>query len=242
MAHYQQLFNHSLEAMESGDYSSACAGWSQALECLEGDDEETCWERSVVMLNQAVCYLSLQQLPQAEAICAELLEGPQALHPAEDLGQQALGVLFDVSMARGDYGRARQASERAVQALEEQEGPSCSPDVFSATARRRAELAREIGRPDDAEEALTLALHWLKALRTEPETPAEEAMELALCEAGLLQSRAHNRYEGQALQLALFDLEDAVKLLAETVGEEAPQTLQARELWAQLAQDHQKPD
>ena len=41
MTDYQQLFNHSLQAMESGDYSTACAGWSEALECLEGDDEET---------------------------------------------------------------------------------------------------------------------------------------------------------------------------------------------------------
>ena len=88
--------------------------------------------------------------------------------------------------------------------------------------------------PDDAEDSLQFVLDILKEELKLPELDSEALAEVSLLRADLLETRAHNRWQGQASEIAELDLEDAVQIYASVLGPEDPRTSQDEELREQV--------
>lgn len=231
---YDQLFEEALELMATGqDYQASIALWQQAATLLQ-DDLDSKEERALIELNIALCRFELGQYGQVLSISKQWLDDPVTTHQSE-LGQSFLTLSVGALTQTGDLGQARALSEQSLAALESAPDES-SPRCWTSAAEKRAVLARQMGRPDDAEDALALAFELLERACQNQELDAEERLQLKLAQAQLLTVRAHNRFEGHAAELAYLDLEDAVEIYRRELGAEHATTLETIELMGQVAQ------
>ncbi len=231
---YEHLFAQSLEQMNAGHFQEARAGWSAASDLLmEDGSDEALAELPLVTLNQALCCLELSLHAEAADLCQDALEECSVALGGE-LGQQLLGALVEGAHRIGDLDRARAASETAWQALEEELQDDCQVSTVVVFAQKRAALARDMSRPDDAEEALATGFEHLDALLANPDLEPEARREALLSKAGLHETRAQNRHQGRALEIAQMDLEDAVTYYTEALGPDHPETQRTAQILLQL--------
>ena len=233
MSTYQEQFERALTLMESQDrLSESIELWKRLISDLEVEDEDSVNELGVLHLNLAFCQARLGLASDAIATASELLE--EDLIPlGSELGLRLLGIVVEQARELGDLEAAREASEKALAALDQEPG-DCSVQTLLETAEARAALAREMSKPDDAEETLATVLELLQASEDDS-LDAESRAERLLAQARLLESRAHNRFEGHADEIALLDLEDAVGLLRDALGEDHEETRRVEELSAQVS-------
>lgn len=230
---YEHLFTLSLEQMNAGQFEEARAGWSAASELLmEDGSDEALAELPLVTLNQALCCLELGLHAEAADLCQDALE-ECSVPLGGELGQQLLGALVEGAHRAGELERARAASETAWQALEEDLQEDCQVYTVVAFAQKRAALARDMSRPDDAEEVLATGFEHLDGLLARPDLEPEAQREAILAKGRLHEARAQNRHQGQALEIALLDLEDAVSCYTEALGPDHPETQRASQIFLQ---------
>jgi tetratricopeptide (TPR) repeat protein len=110
----------------------------------------------------------------------------------------------------GDYERALEASDLALEAQAEDPG-NLSVTSLVRGAEKRAFLARQMGQPDESEDALETALRQLDKLLTIEGLNEEDRVELHLGKARLHETRAENRLRGEAQEIARLDLQDAAR-------------------------------
>ena len=234
MSNYDSVFDRAREIMESGtDLDSAILLWDQLLRELPADEEELQAEKAVLYLNKALCLAELGR-PGEAAVTAETPLQNQELEVADEVFLQLLLVVMEQWRLSGDLGKARLAGERGL-ALLESEAPMCSHQTLLAVAQERASLAREMGNPDDAENPLQTALEILDSDLADEELDPETADELHWAKAKIFETRAHNRFEGHADEIARLDLEDAVKIYETLLGPEHEETQRLQELLAQVS-------
>jgi hypothetical protein len=231
MSDYDAIFDHALSLMESGsDLTEAVSLWDRLAESLP---ESELVERGLLSLNKAVCLVELGRPAEAITLCWDLIEKEN--FPLEgDLGQQLSHLVMEQSRMTGDLGKARSCAEKALAALEG-ETTDCSPETLLAVAQQRAHLARDMGQPDDAEETLATVLELLTALLKEESLDAGFREELQITQAQLLETRAHNRFEGHANEIASLDLEDAVNIYLDVLGPEHQETRRVQELLLEVS-------
>lgn len=213
------LFERAMQVMEQGAYPQALKLWNQ-IEATEL--EEQAW----VGFQTARCLQALHQLGLAFEEAERALE---LVALSSDLGQQLIGLLVSLSRLRGDLGRARYFAEAATEALVDC-ADDCSLETLVKMAEQRAELARELGQPDDAEETLAEILDLLEQALSQQQADSE----LSLGKAKILEARAHNRWLGHASVLAEFDLEDAHSIYSTHLGSAARPTQYTRNLLNEL--------
>ena len=95
-----------------------------------------------------------------------------------------------------------------------------------ATAERGGRPAEGPDRGGENAEGGAVELHW-----RQPET----AEELHWSKAKIFETRAHNRFEGHADEIARLDLEDALKIYHELLGSDHEETLRLKELLDQVS-------
>ena len=235
MASYEEIFEQALEQMGTGEsYQESIESWKIVLSMLSDTDEADFEERLLVSLNLGLCYQSLGQAGMVQELFQPYLEGDEPLLAhSDESAQHMLSILVTVFLKTGALGQARVYSEAAFSALEG-DFSECSLPVLVSSAKLRAELAREMEQPDDAEDSLQFVLDILKEELKLPELDSEALAEVSLLRADLLETRAHNRWQGQASEIAELDLEDAVQIYASVLGPEDPRTRQAEELREQV--------
>lgn len=186
-------------AMDRGAYQQAL----RILNNIEGEDE------AYLGWQIATCYLASGQQNLAFVACEKIVDQAAI---SSDLGQKILGIMIQCCTLNGDFGRARYLSEAARKALETDPGDCCL-ETLLGMAKQRAELSRDLGQPDDAEEMFGDVIAVLDDALEHHDDP-----ELQLGKAKLLEWRAHNRWLGHATVLAEFDLEDASALYQKHLG------------------------
>ena len=180
-------------ATNQGAYPQALNLWNQ----VEAAEPE---ERAYVGFHKAKCLMALNRLGPA---FAEAQATVNLIPISSDLGQQIVSLLITISRLRGDLGKARVYAEASREALEENSS-DCSLETLVKMAELRAELAREFGRPDDAEDTLADIIEVLDgAIGQSPEA------ELYLGKAKILEMRAHNRWLGHAGEVVYWWIRDA---------------------------------
>ena len=220
MSNYDTVFERARELMESGtDLDAAIQLWDQLLRDLPSDSEELQEERAILYLNKALCLAELGR-PGEAAVTAEAPLQNEDLDVADEVFLQLLLVVMEQWRRSGDLGKARLAGERALAFLEE--APMCSHQSLVAVSQERAALAREMGKPDDAENTLQTVLEILDD-------------ELHWSKAKIFETRAHNRFEGHADEIARLDLEDALKIYHELLGSDHEETRRLKELLEQVS-------
>ena len=230
MSDYETLFDQALTLMESSDLLEAVGLWDQLLQDLSDLDLE---ERALLSLNKGVCLVELGHPGEAVALCASVLDEDD-LDLGCDLGLQLVHLVMEQSRLTGDLGKARAYGEMVLTAME-QESANCSPEALLAIARQRAELARDMGQPDDAEETLATVLELLSAPLEESSGDPDFFAEIRLVKAQILETRAHNRFEGHADEIAALDLEDAVNIYLEVMGPDHEETRRVQELLLEVS-------
>lgn len=233
MSNYDTVFERARELMESGtDLDAAIQLWDQLLRDLPSDSEELQEERAILYLNKALCLAELGR-PGEAAVTAEAPLQNEDLDVADEVFLQLLLVVMEQWRRSGDLGKARLAGERALAFLEE--APMCSHQSLVAVSQERAALAREMGKPDDAENTLQTVLEILDDELADEELDAETAEELHWSKAKIFETRAHNRFEGHADEIARLDLEDALKIYHELLGSDHEETRRLKELLEQVS-------
>lgn len=233
MDDYDELFAQALDLMQASRYPEAIVVWRQLSASLPEDEVE---EQALVALNTAVCLAGAGQGAEAVQVCLAQVEQKE-LPLDGDLGQQLLRLIIEQSRLTGDLGQARAAGEKALAALEHGSG-GCSPDTLVELAQQRAGLARDMGQPDDAEETLATVLEILTEPLGEEGLDSEERDELMLAKARILETRAHNRFEGHADEIASLDLEDAANICLQVLGESHEETQRVAELLRQVSNNY----
>lgn len=233
MSNYDAVFERAREIMESGtDLETAVRLWDQLLAGLSSDSEELEGERAVLYLNKALCLAELGR-PGEAAVTAETPLESEKLDVADEVLLQILLVAMEQWRSSGDLGRARLAGEKALALLEE--APLCSHQTLLAVSQERAALAREMGKPDDAENTLQTVLEILDDELADEELDPETAEELQWSKAKIFETRAHNRFEGHADEIARLDLEDALEIYNDLLGSDHEETLRLKELLDQVS-------
>jgi hypothetical protein len=234
MSNYDSVFDRAREIMESGtDLDSAIKLWDHLLRELPADSIDLQGERAILYLNKALCLAELGRSGEA-AVTAETPLQSEAPEVADEVLLQLLLVVMEQWRSSGDLGKARVAGER-VQTLLEEEAPMCSHQTLVAVSQERAALAREMGKPDDAEDTLQTALELLDDELADEKLDPETAEELLWSKAKIFETRAHNRFEGHADEIARLDLEDALNIYDELLGSEHEETLRLKELLDQVS-------
>lgn len=214
-----------MEIFERAELETSEGAYPNALKLWERVQAEEPEEMAYVGCQKARCLLALNQLGRAFEEAHQALE---LVAHSSDLGQRILGLLITISRFRGDLGGARAFSEAAREALVEN-STDCSLETLVKMAEQRAELARELGQPDDAEDTLAEILEVLDQALAE-----NTDSKLQLGKAKILEVRAHNRWLGHASVLAEFDLEDAHSIYSVHLGASAKSTQDTGKLLNEL--------
>ena len=235
MNDYEQLLEKALFLTnQKHDFAAAFTLWKQALDRPEIQGSESGLKRAELLLNVALCALQLERYEESAEYCDAALEEYAELDDASDEVQRVLAILVDAATLAGDFEHAMSASEMAHSALEK-DPLQCSCYTLTMMAQKRAFLARSMDQPEEAEEAMAFALEQLDYLLSEDEIEPEIRREATYQKARLLEIRAENRIQGQALEIAELDLKESIKLYQRCGRPGQDSAAYARELLSSIA-------